>query len=173
MTESLKMGLSRLVRRRPFNMLMALGVGLVVPRQRMGAALVAFNPNEEVLLFRHVFRSANPWGLPGGWLGRNESPDDCVRRELLEEIGIQVDLGPALLAKHLSPPPHVIVAYLGRLRPGRMRLSGEILEARWFAPDRLPGPLTPITYEAIAAGLKATRSTSLAAACPGEEQQPA
>jgi len=123
----------------------------------MGVALVTFNPKEEVLLFRHVFRPANPWGLPGGWLGRNESPDDCLRREIFEEIGLGVELGPVILVSHQSSPSHVIIAYLGRIHPGQMKFSGEVFEARWFPPDQLPSPLWPFTHEAIAAGLDAFR----------------
>lgn len=172
--EAWKVRLSRLVRRRPFSFLLALAVNLIVPRQRLGAALVTFNSDEEVLLLRHVFRPANPWGLPGGWLDRNESPSDCLKRELLEEIGLQVDLGPPLLASYISPPSHVVIAYLGWLRPGRMNFSGEILEARWFPLDRLPEPLWPFNHQAIAAGLDVIRSTpQRAAARMDEGRQPA
>ena len=174
MTESWKVRLSHLMRRRPFDSLLALAVRLVVPRQRMGVALVTFNPNEEVLLLRHVFRSANPWGLPGGWLGRNESPADCLRRELLEETSLKVDLGPPLLVTHESPPSHVVMAYLGWLRPGRMRFSAEILEAGWFPLDRLPEPLWAFSHQAIAAGLDAFRSRPNPAAVRlSEEELPA
>jgi len=173
LTEPWKVGLSRLMRRRPFDWLMALAIRLVIPRQRMGVALVTFNPNEEVLLFRHVFRSANPWGLPGGWLGRNEAPADCLARELCEEVSLEIDLGPPILVEQQGPPPHVVIAYLGWLRPGRMRFSGEILEARWFPLDHLPEPLWPFTHRAIAAGLDAFRSASRPTAVSlGEEQQP-
>ncbi len=162
------------MQRRPFDSLLLLAVRLIVPRQRVGVALVTFNMDEEVLLLRHVFRSDNPWGLPGGWVGRNESPADGLRRELLEEIDLEVDLGPPLLVEHESPPSHIVMAYLGWLRPGRMRFSGEILEARWFPLDRLPEPLWPFSHQAIAAGLDAFRAAPYPAAVPmSEGQQPA
>ena len=55
MVKTRKESLARLMRRRPFRQLMAWGVRMAVPRQRVGVALVAFNHNEEVFLLRHVF----------------------------------------------------------------------------------------------------------------------
>lgn len=154
-----KEGIARLARRWPFNGLMALGVRSVVARQRVGVALVAFNSNEEVLLLRHVFHTASPWGLPGGWLARDEAPVEGLTRELREETGLSVALGPAIHVAHEEQPPHIILVYLGWIRPGPMRLNAEIIEARWFAPDRLPRPLWPVTERAITTGMAMSRTT--------------
>lgn len=136
---------------------MAWGVGLVVPRQRLGVALVTFNANEEILLLRHVFHVTNPWGLPGGWLGRNEAPADGLARELREELGLGVSVGPPVHTAQEGPPSHIVMAYLGWLRPGQIRLNAEIIEARWFSVDNLPQPLWPFTEKAISAGLAHSR----------------
>lgn len=163
---------------------MAWGVRLIVARQRVGVALVTFNSNEEVLLLRHVFHTVNPWGLPGGWLGRNEAPAQGLAREMREEIGAHLVLGPPVHVAHEGPPPHVVLAYLGWLRPGPLRLNAEIIEARWFSIERLPRPLWPFTERAIAAGLALSRITPhpavagvaasiLATGIPAEAQQPA
>jgi ADP-ribose pyrophosphatase YjhB (NUDIX family) len=164
MADTWKEAIARLARRRPFNGLLAWGVRLVVPRQRVGVALVAFNANEEVLLLRHVFHTASSWGLPGGWLNRDEAPADGLARELREETGLGVVLGPPVLVAHEDQPPHIVLAYLGWMRPGPLRLNGEILEARWFKLDRLPRPLWPFTERAIAAGLALSRTTPRPAA---------
>ena len=42
------------------------------------------------LLIRQSYR--NHWGLPGGLLQRHESPADACRREVLEEVGLPVEL---------------------------------------------------------------------------------
>jgi 8-oxo-dGTP pyrophosphatase MutT (NUDIX family) len=42
-----------------------------------------------VLLVRHVSRGW--WFLPGGHLARNESPEQALRRELIEEASLAVD----------------------------------------------------------------------------------
>lgn len=115
--------------------------------------MVALDERNRVLLLRHVFHPEYPWGLPGGWLGRNEPPDQGVLRELREETGLTAVLGPTLLVRREDHPPHIGIAYLGYVQPGAFSLSGEIIEAAWFDPDDLP-PLYPFMDDAIQIALK-------------------
>ncbi len=151
MVNSWKESVARLVRRQPFRGMMAWGVRAVVPRQRVGVALVAFNADEEVFLLRHVLHTAIPWGLPGGWLARDEAPACGVARELREETGLSAIIGPAVCVAHEPSPAHIALAYLGWIAPGTMALNAEVLEGRWFAADELPRPLSPFAQQAIAA----------------------
>ena len=164
LTDTWKEGLAQLIRRRPLSGLLAWGVRLTVPRQRVGVALVTFNENEEILLLRHVFHTSHPWGLPGGWLGRNESPESGLARELREETGRELIVGPPIQTAHERSPSHIVMAYLGWLQPGPVRLNAEIIEARWFALDQLPRPLWSFAESAIVAGLSLKRLTAEAGA---------
>ncbi|MDX1614712.1 MAG: NUDIX hydrolase [Candidatus Promineifilaceae bacterium] len=132
--------------------LLGLAVRLLVPRQRVGVALVAFNNRGQVLMLRHVFHPVTPWGLPGGWLGRNENPADCALRELAEETGLHAELGPVVYLTHEPVPPHLGIVFRGRIADAsKLTLNSEILEAGWFELTDLPGPLLPFTHKAIAA----------------------
>jgi ADP-ribose pyrophosphatase YjhB (NUDIX family) len=136
---------------------MGFAIRLVVPRHRMGVEIVALDGRGRVLMLRHVFHPFAPWGLPGGWLGRNEAPGTCGLRELQEETGLTGRLGPVL---HIARDPNgkqLNVAYLAHVTPGPMTLSAEIIAADWFFPDALPGPLLPFTEQAIAAALQRER----------------
>lgn len=146
--------LAALVRHRPFNWLLAGAVRLVVPSHRIGVALVAFNAEDELLLLRHVFHPQVPWGLPGGWLNRNEAPADGLARELREETGLRATIGPPLTVAHFAAPSHMVMVYLGWVEPGPVKLSAEILEARWFALSQLPRPEHPLTRQAVRAAQK-------------------
>lgn len=97
-----------------------------------------------------------------------------MKREMREELNLNIDLGPIIHIAHQSPPSHIVMAYLGWLHPGQMQFSGEILEARWFAVNRLPRPLWPFTDQAILSGLEIFRASNhLPAIRSGEVQQQA
>lgn len=143
--------LAALIRLQPMRWMMALGIRLFVPGHRVGVALVAFNTRDELLLLRHVFHPDIPWGLPGGWLGRNESPTDGLIRELREEIGLAATIGPPALIVRGQQPTHMVMIYLGWVESGTMKLSTEILEARWFPLSQLPQPTHSLTRRSVEA----------------------
>lgn len=122
-----------------------------VPRQRVGVSFVALNDDQEVFMLRHVFHPHYEWGLPGGWLKRHEAPEVGILRELKEETGLTAVLGSAIAVLHNLTPPHIGIAYSGKLNPGKLQLSHEIIEAQWFPIDALPTPLTLHTKLAIEA----------------------
>ncbi len=148
---------ANLVRYPLIGWLMGLAVRLTVPRQRVGVALVALNEANEVFMLRHVFHPYFEWGLPGGWLKKNEAPEAGVLRELREETGLTAVVGRAVSVTHSLQPPHIGIAYVGQINMETMQLSHEIIEARWFALDSLPNPLSPHTKQAIHAAVQAHR----------------
>ncbi|WP_420629666.1 NUDIX hydrolase [Candidatus Leptofilum sp.] len=132
---------------------MRLMIQLTVPRTRVGVAVVAVNDNLEVFMVRHVFHPLYEWGLPGGWLNKNEAPKDGALRELREETGLTAQLGPAISVQHDPETVHIGIAYPAKLNSGDIRLSHELIEARWFACEALPQPITHHTQLAIDAAV--------------------
>jgi ADP-ribose pyrophosphatase YjhB (NUDIX family) len=151
LTATQKESLARIVRLPPVRTALALAVKVLVARHRTGVTVVCFNHAKQVLLLRHVFHPATPWDLPGGWLERDESPAECVLRELREETGLKAELGPVIRLSREEQPAHISITYLARLN-GSMAattLSSEILESRWFAPDKLPEKIRASTRLAV------------------------
>jgi ADP-ribose pyrophosphatase YjhB (NUDIX family) len=132
---------------------MHVATGLIVPRSRVGVAVVAVNKANEIFMLRHVFHPVYEWGLPGGWLKKNESPAAGALRELREETGLTAVLGPAISVQHDPETAHIGIAYMGYLNPGDLKLSHEILEAQWFPYHALPQPITYHTQLAIEAAV--------------------
>jgi 8-oxo-dGTP pyrophosphatase MutT (NUDIX family) len=129
------------------------------PWMTAGAVGVIFDADGRVLLVEHVFHALHPWGLPGGWLGRNEDPEDAVRREVLEETGLRVDvIKPLLCTRSRYLARHLDIAYLCKAPPdldsAAIRLSGELLAFRWVSPFETPPgvPLIDFHRRALAAG---------------------
>lgn len=130
--------LAGLMQRRWLQRLMGTAVRLIVPRQRIGVALATVDDRQRILMLRHVFHPTSPWGLPGGWLRRDERPSVGALRELREETGLVARLEQIIYVEHEPLPPHLEVAYLARVTPGPLQLSDEILEAAWFEPQDVP-----------------------------------
>lgn len=116
-------------------------VRTVAPSYTVGAICVIERPDGAILLVRQAYRRA--WGIPGGLLKRGEEPADAAHREILEEVGLPIELvgEPAVVVE--PRPQRIDVIYrarplahadLERVRPR----SPEILDARWFPPDALP-----------------------------------
>lgn len=128
---------------------MNLGIRIFVPRWRVGVALIAINEEQKVFMLHHVFRPHAPWGLPGGWMSRHESPEACIRREIREETGLAIQLGPVVHVSQDLENAHMTIYYLGHLSPGLLALSSEILDAAWVDPLELPTNLFPSSLQAI------------------------
>ena len=131
--------------------LMMWAMMIVVPRHRMGVEIVLFNQRRQVLLLNHVFHPEIPWGVPGGWLNRDEDPAEGVLRELREETGLTAVLGQVIMIKRQKHPSHLGMAYLAYQPQGTLILSNEIIEATWTDLTNLP-KLMPFTQEAVEKG---------------------
>jgi len=65
------------------------------------AGAIIFDQQGRILLLDHVFRPDGGWGIPGGFLSKGEQPEAALRRELREEIGIEVENVEMLFARTL------------------------------------------------------------------------
>lgn len=59
-----------------------------LPTKRLAACVLLFDDDDRLLVLKTTYRKE--WLLPGGVVERNESPWDGARREVREEIGIEL-----------------------------------------------------------------------------------
>ena len=102
------------------------------------AGAVIFNDKGEVLLLKHRFRAGSGWGLPGGFMEKGEQPIDALRRELREEIALEVDDVKVFAARSFKKPKQVEVLFRARANAQVKSQTVEVERAEWFAVDALP-----------------------------------
>jgi mutator protein MutT len=111
---------------------------LTHPRFTVTAGAVIFNDKGEVLLLKHRFRAGSGWGLPGGFMEKGEQPIDALRRELREEIGLELDDVKVFAARSFKKPKQVEVLFRARANAQVQSRTVEVERAEWFAIDALP-----------------------------------
>jgi 8-oxo-dGTP diphosphatase len=104
----------------------------------VGVSGVITNARGEVLLLRHLYRRHDQWGLPSGYANSGEALQVALAREISEETGYVVDIGP-LVNVTSGFRLRIEMTYLGKVAGGTLRLDKrELLEAKFFPRHNLP-----------------------------------
>jgi 8-oxo-dGTP pyrophosphatase MutT (NUDIX family) len=122
-----------------------LAIRAIAPSFTVGSVAVIRDEIGNLLLLRERHHSG--WSLPGGLLGRHETPELALVRELREEIGVTVD------AARVGVPSAVVdeqvrrvdLVFVLTLPAGSAVIAcePEVIEASWFALADLPDLFAP------------------------------
>jgi 8-oxo-dGTP diphosphatase len=86
-----------------------------------------------------IMQLPGKWEFPGGKTEQGELPEDCIKREIREELGIEIEIIEKLPAKkhNYSPGFHFeLVPFRCRQVEGILE-PGEHEEVRWLAKEEL------------------------------------
>lgn len=135
---SINRQIAGIVRRNPSLMLIAYHLyRFIQPKYSVGVVGVVINDLEQVLLVEHVFHPKVPWGLPGGWIGRNENPEKTIAREIREELDMTIEVDKVLLTRR-TQYNHIDIAYLCSPKSDIGEISYELLDYKWHRLEELP-----------------------------------
>jgi len=99
---------------------------------------------------RALLTSKPGWGkrysLVAGFLEPGESLEECVAREVREEVGVEVDDIQYVSSQPWPFPQQIMVGFLARYAGGEIVVdTGELADAQWFTRDALPELPPPYT----------------------------
>jgi 8-oxo-dGTP diphosphatase len=94
------------------------------------------------------------WELPGGNAEIGEDDESALMREVREETGIEISVGPLVGEYHRSGfLPHVARVYRCRPVGGLIAASSETARVRWWDPHAIPDTLVPWCRQPLRDGL--------------------
>ncbi len=127
-------------------------------RPLVGVGAVVWDGARVLLERRGQPPAQGSWAIPGGLVELGETAEDAVRREVLEECGIEIAVGPILgLFQPIERDANdriryhfTIIDFLATYRSGALQAGDDAADVRWVPPaDLSQYALNPATREMI------------------------
>lgn len=124
------------------------------------ASAFVVDDDGRILLARRAFEpDAGLWDVPGGFLEEGEDPVAGLRRELLEETGLEIEVGDFVgtftdtYGDGADARSVLNLVWEASLGAGEPVPGDDVSELGWFAKDALP-PDVELAFHWLAAGLR-------------------
>jgi 8-oxo-dGTP diphosphatase len=111
----------------------------------VGVGGIVLNEGKVLLVRRGKQPGYGKWSIPGGMVELGETLSEAIKREVLEECGIEIELADvvAVLERVIRREDervryhYVLVDFLGYWKGGELQPASDILEARWADPSEM------------------------------------
>lgn len=99
--------------------------------------------DDKVLLAKRAHEPfKGSWDVIGGFLDLGELPEDGVKREVMEETGLEIEILDLLgfyMDRYGDDGDHVLVnRFIGKITGGDMKANDDVAELKWFPINNLP-----------------------------------
>ena len=113
--------------------------GLINYPRLSPAVIVAVVRDDKLLLARNKRFKGPFYSVLAGFVEPGETLEDCVRREIHEEVGLAVDNIRYFGSQPWPFPNSLMVGFVADYAGGEIQVDNtELLEADWFSADSLP-----------------------------------
>lgn len=128
------------------------------PLVGVGAVILDREQRKVLLVKRGREPAKGRWSIPGGLVDVGEALEEALKREVLEETGLEVEVGPLvevldriIYDGDMQVQYHyVLVDFLCRAGAGEPKVASDVEETKWYELEALEGlDMTDSTLEVI------------------------
>lgn len=114
-----------------------------------GARAILLN-EANILLVKNI--NVNHWSLPGGKIDKGETPEECLLRELKEELSLSIEKIDCKLGEYISNNEgkrDTVYIFVAKLLSSTFQKQWELEDAQWFPLSNLPDNISSATSRRI------------------------
>ncbi|MEI6288782.1 MAG: NUDIX hydrolase, partial [bacterium] len=108
---------------------------------------IILDKQDRVLLCHR--RDYDLWNLPGGGMNANETPWECVVREVKEEVGLDIEIERLAGVYSKRNQTDLVFSFVGRIVGGKITLTDEADQIEYFSIEDIPKNTAPKHVERI------------------------
>lgn len=108
---------------------------------KVGVNAAVFNEDGKILLEQRADDLS--WGIPGGWVDVNETPEMAIKREIKEETALEIGVGEVIKIFSRSagefgqPHSSCHILYSGIIESGQLKKSFESMSLGFYHIDEI------------------------------------
>lgn len=103
------------------------------------AIIVAITKGDQILLAHAAKFQGRIYSLIAGYVEPGETLEECVKREVFEEVGLNIKNIKYFTSQPWPYPDSLMTAFTAECESGEIRIDGkEIEDANWYSRDNLP-----------------------------------